>query len=199
MSKTPKGPPDWYRLDNAGVLYSALQREKYSPVYRFSAVLSQPVDPAVLQRAVDRTMPRFPGFRVRMKPGVFWHYFEPNDSPGPFVRRTCPTPGQPIRFREDNGWLVRFFYYQSRISLEVFHAVSDGAGPSPFSAPCWRSTSGSWDTPSPAALACWTWMIPLVRRSWRMPTPGTRASGSCGTAGRRPLSPTPARRSPSTP
>ena len=40
MSKTPKGPPDWYRLDNAGVLYSALQREKYSPVYRFSAVLS---------------------------------------------------------------------------------------------------------------------------------------------------------------
>ena len=35
MSKTPKGPPDWYRLDNAGVLYSALQREKYSPVYRF--------------------------------------------------------------------------------------------------------------------------------------------------------------------
>ncbi len=37
-------------------------------------------------------------------------------------------PCQPIRFREDNGWLVRFFYYQSRISLEVFHAVSDGAG-----------------------------------------------------------------------
>ena len=128
MSKTPKGPPDWYRLDNAGVLYSALQREKYSPVYRFSAVLSQPVDPAVLQRAVDRTMPRFPGFRVRMKPGVFWHYFEPNDSPGPFVRPDMSNPCQPIRFREDNGWLVRFFYYQSRISLEVFHAVSDGAG-----------------------------------------------------------------------
>ena len=128
MSKTPKGPPDWYRLDNAGVLYSALQREKYSPVYRFSAVLSQPVDPTVLQRAVDRTMPRFPGFRVRMKPGVFWHYFEPNDSPGPFVRPDMSNPCQPIRFREDNGWLVRFFYYQSRISLEVFHAVSDGAG-----------------------------------------------------------------------
>lgn len=128
MSKTPKGPPDWYRLDNAGVLYSALQREKYSPVYRFSAVLSQPVDPAVLQRAVDRTMPRFPGFRVRMKPGVFWHYFEPNDSPAPLVRSDMSSPCQPIRFREDNGWLVRFFYYQSRISLEVFHAVSDGAG-----------------------------------------------------------------------
>lgn len=33
-----------------------------------------------------------------------------------------------MRFQEDNGWLVRFYYYETRISLEVFHAVSDGAG-----------------------------------------------------------------------
>ena len=26
---------DWYRLDNAGVLYAALKKEKYAPVYRF--------------------------------------------------------------------------------------------------------------------------------------------------------------------
>lgn len=200
MSKTPKGPPDWYRLDNAGVLYSALQREKYSPVYRFSAVLSQPVDPAVLQRAVDRTMPRFPGFRVRMKPGVFWHYFEPNDSPGPFVRPDMSNPCQPIRFREDNGWLVRFFYYQSRISLEVFHAVSDGAGALTFFPHPAGGLPPGAGTPHPLRpRPAGRGMIPLVRRSWRMPTPGTRASGSCGTAGRRPLSPTPARRSPSTP
>ena len=31
----------WYKLDNAGVLYSALLREKYSPVYRFSAVMDK--------------------------------------------------------------------------------------------------------------------------------------------------------------
>lgn len=29
--------PEWYPLDNAGVLYSALQKEKYSAIYRFSA------------------------------------------------------------------------------------------------------------------------------------------------------------------
>lgn len=33
-----------------------------------------------------------------------------------------------MRFGEDNGWLIRFFYYERRISLEVFHALSDGAG-----------------------------------------------------------------------
>ena len=73
----PRKKSNWYRLDNAAVLYSSLQREKYSPVYRFSAVMTEPVDPEALQRAVDEAMPRFPGFRVKLSRGVFWHYFEP--------------------------------------------------------------------------------------------------------------------------
>ena len=46
----------------------------------------------------------------------------------PFVKEDISNPCQPVRFREDNGWLVRFYYYRNRISLEVFHALSDGAG-----------------------------------------------------------------------
>ena len=120
--------PDWYRLDNAGILYSALQKEEYSAIYRFSAVLKERADPDALQRAVDACMPRFPGFSVRIKRGAFWYYFEPNDAPGPFVKPDISNPCQPVRFQEDNGWLVRFYYYESRISLELFHALSDGAG-----------------------------------------------------------------------
>lgn len=126
MAKKKK--PDWYTLDNAGILYSALQREEYSAVYRFSAVLTEAVDPAALQRAVDECVPRFPGFSVRIKKGAFWYYFEPNDAPGPFVQPDIANPCQPMRFQEDNGWLIRFYYYEKRISLEVFHALSDGAG-----------------------------------------------------------------------
>ena len=118
----------WYKLDNAAVLYSALQREEYSAIYRFSAVMTEKVDPKALQRAVDRTMPRFPGFRVRIKKGAFWYYFEPNDAPGPFVKEDISNPCQPVRFKQDDGWLVRFYYYERRISIEVFHAVSDGGG-----------------------------------------------------------------------
>lgn len=119
--------PGWSRLDNAALLYSAIQREDYSAVYRFSAVMDRPVEPAALQRAIDRTMPRFPGFRVRIRPGVFWYYFEPNPAPGPFLQRDIQNPCQPVRFRK-NEWLIRFFYYESRISVEVFHALADGAG-----------------------------------------------------------------------
>lgn len=118
----------WYRLDNAGVLYSALKKEKYAPVYRFSAVMDEPVDPDALQRAVDRTMPRFPTFRVRIRKGFFWCYFEPNPKPGPFVKPDISNPCQPMRDRQDNDWLIRFYYYESRISFEAFHAIADGSG-----------------------------------------------------------------------
>lgn len=118
----------WYRLDSAGQLYSAIQSDRYSAIYRFSAMMTQPVDPAALQRAVDRIMPRFPGFRVRIRRGLFWYYFEPNQAPGPFVREDILNPCPPVRFGQDNGWLVRFYYYRCRISIEVFHALSDGGG-----------------------------------------------------------------------
>ena len=38
----------WYRLDNAGILYSALQKEEYSAIYRFSALMERDVDPCLL-------------------------------------------------------------------------------------------------------------------------------------------------------
>ena len=60
--------------------------------------------------------------------GLFWYYLEPNPAPGPFLKADVADPCQPVRFREDNGWLIRFYYYRNRISLEVFHALSDGAG-----------------------------------------------------------------------
>ena len=117
----------WYKLDNAAILYSALQREEYSAVYRFSAVMEERVDPAALQRAVERTMPRFPGFGVRIKKGAFWYYFEPNPAPGPFVKEDIANPCQPIRFSAKER-LLRVFYYGPRISIELFHALADGAG-----------------------------------------------------------------------
>ena len=126
--KKGEGTNTWYRLDNAALIFPAIQKESYSSIYRFSAVMTEPVDPAALQRAVNRTMPRFPSFGVRIRRGTFWYYMEPNSAPGPFVQPDIANPCQPVRFKEDNSWLVRFFYYDRRISIEVYHAVSDGGG-----------------------------------------------------------------------
>ena len=90
----------WYKLDSAGILYSALQKEEYSAIYRFSARMEGEVDPAALQRAIDRCMPRFPSFAVRIRKGLFWYYLEPNHAPGPFLKEDVSDPCQPVRFRD---------------------------------------------------------------------------------------------------
>lgn len=118
---------DWYRLDNAGMVYSAIQRDDYSAVYRFSAVMDAPVDPGRLQSAVQRVMPRFPGFQVRLRRGVFWYYFDADPSFVPAVEPDIANPCQPIRFSARDR-LLRAFYYGPRISIELFHALADGAG-----------------------------------------------------------------------
>ena len=104
QKKTP-----WYAMDNASIMYSSLQKDEFSAVYRFSAVMTDPVDPEALQRAMDRVLPRFPGFRSKIKKGAFWYYFEPNRAPGPFLKQDVAEPCRPVRFHEDNRWLVRFY------------------------------------------------------------------------------------------
>ena len=77
--------PEWYPLDNAGVLYSALpEGEIIRPIYRFSAVMAERVDRDALQRAVDKkTMPRFPSFGVRIKRGLSGTTSSQTAPPGP--------------------------------------------------------------------------------------------------------------------
>lgn len=118
----------WYKLDNSANIYPAIQRSYYSSVYRFSAYLTEEVDPQTLQKALDRTMPRFPVFDVCIKKGLFWQYLETNRKQGPFVEPDIMNPCMPIRFKENNGYLLRVYYYRNRISVEFFHALTDGAG-----------------------------------------------------------------------
>ena len=126
MSK--KAPAEvWYPLDNAAMVYSAIQRDDYSAVYRFSAVMDDLVDPQALQRAVNRVMPRFPGFQVRLRKGVFWYYFDGDPTFLPRVEPDIANPCQPVRFSSHDR-LLRVFYYQKRISIELFHAMADGSG-----------------------------------------------------------------------
>ena len=113
----------------AGVLYSALPEGEIFGHLPLLCRDGGAGGPGCLAAGRGQNHATVPVLGVRIKKGAFWYYFEPNSAPGPFVvRRISPTPCQPVRFREDNGWLVRFYYYEKRISVEVFHAVSDGGG-----------------------------------------------------------------------
>lgn len=117
----------WYRLDNAAKIYPAVTNAKHASVYRISAELNDKVNPELLQTALAQTLPRFPTFNVRMKRGLFWYYFEHNPAKVAVTWERAPIC-RPIDLRETNGYLFRVCYYNARISLEVFHVLSDGTG-----------------------------------------------------------------------
>lgn len=124
-----KGKKDiWYKLDLSAIVYPTLQRRDFSSVYRLSVVLKETIDPALLQTALDRTLPRFPTYKVAIRKGLFWRYLEPNNRPGPYVMEDIKNPCMPMPFKGNNRYLIRVYYYGNRISLEAHHSLGDGTG-----------------------------------------------------------------------
>lgn len=118
----------WYKLDLSAIVYPTLQRRDFSSVYRLSVVLKDTVKPDILQQALDKTLPRFPTYKVAIRKGLFWRYLEPNNRPGPYVREDIKNPCMPMYFKGNNRYLIRVYYYQNRIALEAHHCLGDGTG-----------------------------------------------------------------------
>ena len=118
----------WYKLDLSAIVYPTLQRRDFSSVYRLSVVLKEAVDPAILQQALDMTLPRFPTYKVAIRKGLFWRYLEPNNRPGPYVKEDIKNPCMPMHFKGNNRYLIRIYYYGRRIALESHHCLGDGTG-----------------------------------------------------------------------
>lgn len=121
----------WYRLDNAAKIYPATSSASHANVFRIAVRLKEMVNPQILQEALTVTLPRFPSFDVRMQKGLFWNYFEHNPGKAVISQEIAPVC-RPILLEETNGYLFRVSYYETRISLEVFHSVADGTGAEAF-------------------------------------------------------------------
>ena len=118
----------WDKLDNTANLFPVIANEDMTNVYRISVTLTEEIDRLLLQEALDRILPQFLIFRMRLRMGVFWYYFEENTRPSPIVREEYSSPGAYIDKSKNNHYMFRVTYYQCRINLEVFHALTDGAG-----------------------------------------------------------------------
>ncbi len=128
MDKINNNHKTWYKLDLSANVYPTLQRKNFSNIYRLSITLTKKIQPDILQQAVDRVLPRFPAFKVALRKGVFWRYLEPNNRPGPFVQPDIMNPCMPMSLRSNHRYLIRIYYYERQISIEMFHSLSDGTG-----------------------------------------------------------------------
>ncbi|OBZ13182.1 MULTISPECIES: hypothetical protein [Bacillales] len=117
----------WYKLDNAAKLFPSVANTKNTSVYRISAVLRDPIEPEALQLAADTVFDRFPMFTVKLRKGVFWNYLDANNE-RIVIAEEQQYPCPDIDPKTNNGYLFKVLYYKNRVSIEVFHSLTDGNG-----------------------------------------------------------------------
>lgn len=115
-----------FAIDNASILFLSLMRPYHTNSFRFTALLKKPVDPSALQEAVNRIHRRFPSVVAGLRQD-FFHFRQIHADAPPAVRED---PGllHPMSVQELRRCGFRVFYREKEISIEVFHALTDGFG-----------------------------------------------------------------------
>ncbi len=117
---------EWFRLDNAAKIYPAARSAKWNAVFRMAAVMKSEVNPELLQQALEDIIDRFPSFRVTLKKGFFWYYFQYiTELPKVCEESAFPCSMMPVTGKD---YMFRVLYRGNRIAVEVFHSITDGTG-----------------------------------------------------------------------
>ena len=115
----------WRRLDNSAKIFPISAGRKYSTVFRLSVILKEKINPNVLEKAVNMALEQYKSFKVRMKTGFFWYYLEENQKK-PIIEEEKDYPCQYINPRTNNNYLFKVTYFENKINIDIFHALTDG-------------------------------------------------------------------------
>ncbi|PAV28200.1 alcohol acetyltransferase [Virgibacillus profundi] len=117
----------WYPLDNAGKLYSSIISSRATTLFRVSVTLTSPIDSKLLQTALEATLERFPFYKVQLKQGFFWYYFEGTNQI-PKVEEEIFYPCMSLSIKRRGTFPFRVLYFNKRIAVELSHSITDGTG-----------------------------------------------------------------------
>ena len=118
----------WYNIDNVAKVFMATYNKRETLCMRVCCMLAEDVRPGLLMEALERTVEELPHFQVRIRKGFFWFYLAPTDKKVQVHEedgRICP-----LLYSSTHKGVLHYdvSYYKNRITLEIFHALSDGTG-----------------------------------------------------------------------
>ncbi len=125
MSEKKKAPR-WMRLDNAALIFPAALRKTWSNAFRIAFTMTDPIDPSILQDALDHVAKRFPSVCVCLRKSLFWYYLEEVEPPT--VKEDSYQPLIRMKRSDIRRCGIRVLYYRNRLAVEFFHSVTDGTG-----------------------------------------------------------------------
>ena len=121
----------WQKLDNAATIFPLMSGKRNQNNFRMQVTLSEPVDKAALERAVNAILPRFPQYDVTLKGGFIWYRFERAQTPVK-VGDVTDWGMSPLPLFEKGGRPSRINVQGNDIYADFFHAMGDGAGTGEF-------------------------------------------------------------------
>lgn len=116
---------NWRRLDNSAKIFPIASSKKYSSVFRLSVVLKERIDEKTLKKAVEIVLKNLSSFKVKLKKGAFWYYFEDNNKEI-IVEEEKDYPCKYINPQTNNDYLFKVTYWENKINLDIFHSLTDG-------------------------------------------------------------------------
>ncbi len=125
-----------WKLDNAALIFPAIQTGSHNMLFRISASFAENIEEKVLSKALSAVMGRFPHFKVKMRAGMFWYYFDENNSPLP-LESDVVNPLRRMNFKGQGGYMFRIRYGSNSIAGEFFHSLCDGTTALTFMRTLW--------------------------------------------------------------
>lgn len=118
---------NWFRLDNAALIFPPISNKNCPNTFCLSATLDEKIDKEILKKSLGEVLKTEDTFRVRLKKGIFWHYLEENLNI-PIVEEESERLMEYIDLKRGDGYLFKVTYYENRINVTFYHALTDGTG-----------------------------------------------------------------------
>ena len=115
----------WRKLDNSAKIFPMSAGKNYSTVFRLSVLLKDDINNKILEKSVNLTLKKYSMFKVKMKSGFFWYYFEENTK-NPIIKQEQEYPCKYINPKTNNDYLFKVTYYKNKINIDIFHSLTDG-------------------------------------------------------------------------
>lgn len=116
-----------YALDSSAVFYPFFTTKTTQSMYCVGAILKDAVDGDILKSALNDALLRFPLYKTRVKRGYGAYLLQENRAEAKAFKMDGKVL-RPIDVKETNGYQFRLAYEGCRITLEVFHALTDANG-----------------------------------------------------------------------
>ncbi len=127
MEEEERKKQKWYRIDNAATLFSMVESKRITTVFRLSVTLKKPINVSILQEALETIIERFPYYKVNLRPGFFWYYWNNNEEI-PVLEKDTKYPNSRMNVKKKGEFPFRVKVYQNRIAIEYSHILTDGTG-----------------------------------------------------------------------